>query len=46
MGSIRTALGIITLVADVIAVFQIVRKAVLRCVVSYKRARRFALSAA
>ncbi len=45
MGSIRAALGIITLVADVIAVFQIVRKAVLRCVVSYKRVRRFALSA-
>lgn len=46
MGLIRTALGIITLVADVIAVFQIARKAVLRCVASFKRARRFALPAA
>ncbi len=46
MGSIRTALGIITLVTDIIAVFQIVRKAILRGVASYKRARRFALPAA
>ncbi len=46
MGSIRTALGIITLVTDVIAVFQIVRKAVLRAVASYRSARRFALPAA
>jgi len=46
MGLIRTALSIITLVADVIAIFQIVRKAVLRTVASYKRARRFTLQAA
>lgn len=46
MGSIRTAFSIITLVADVIAVFQIVRKGVLRAIASYKRARRFALIAA
>ncbi len=45
MSSIRTALGIITLVTEVVAVFQIVRKAVLRCVASYKRAQRFALQA-
>jgi len=45
MSSIRTALGIITLVTDLVAVFQIVRKAVLRCVASYKRAQRFALQA-
>ncbi len=46
MGLIRSALSIITLVADVIAVFQIVRKAVLRGVASYKRARRLTLPAA
>ncbi len=45
MGLIRPALSIITLVADVIAIFQIVRKAVLRGVASYKRGRRFALPA-
>jgi len=46
MGSIRTAFNIITLVTDIITVFQIVRKGVLRAIASYKRARRFALIAA
>lgn len=46
MDSIRTVLSIITLVTDVIAIFQIVRKAVLRTVASYKQARRFTLQAA
>lgn len=34
MDAIRTALGIITFVADVVAIFQIVRQAVARCLAS------------
>lgn len=37
MDAIRTALSVITLIADVVAVFQIVRRAVSRCVASYRR---------
>lgn len=39
MEAIGTALSVITLVADVVAVFSTIRKAVLRCIAAYKRIR-------